>query len=377
MRNGRIFAALALAALTGAAVAPGAAVAQKAKKITYEALADGSGLQITLNPGGGGAQGGGGAITDARVTHKPLAEATGTGISGEEGSQSSASAPPDENPPANGEPFDPVGATDVLQITSDGGTGDAQAEADDGTPSSTSTATFGPSAITAGPDNTVGAAFIVSIGSLSTTSSAKGKGTDVSSTASSTKTTVTFDVLASFLGDLCDDLPEELQEPCETAVGGAEEGSTVTLAQILVSENDVACTWDGEEADATGKGSSLVLSVLGQEPQTINPGQAPQTFGADTELVSTVGAGTFGKETTGGKDSDEDSVNAIAGAAFANLFGGQVEILFSTSSCSISAEIPPDKVLAATGGPVLWYLLGGAALAAAALGVRRFLRHPA
>jgi hypothetical protein len=269
----------------------------------------------------------------------------------------------------------------VLTLSSDGGSGDAQAEAEDGSPSSTSTASFGPSAITAGADNPLASAFAISVSSISTTSLAKGKGTNVSSKATSSKVTIAvtvdFTLLETIDGEsgLCATLTTlnaDVGEACTKAAAG-ESGDEVPYASIEVSPNNAACTWDGETFDATGQGSSITPTILGTALPAIAPGQPPQTIGADTPVAMQLVAGGFGKE------ERDDGVDGIGGAAAISLFGGQALIRLSASSCSVGAALPGDEVkaLAVTGSVVLWYLLGGAVMVAGALGLRRFLHRPA
>ncbi|HVM10975.1 MAG TPA: hypothetical protein VM638_00680, partial [Actinomycetota bacterium] len=348
------------------------------RTISYTAVSDGSGIRITL--GAEGQVDRGGAITGAKVTSKPRSEGFAAGVLGSDEATVSTKAPPD-GPAKTAAGTEGAQTVGPFEVSGHSYEARSKSEAEDGTPSSTNTATFGGLSIGGGAEAPLGA--LVEISPTGTSAGANAKGKNVTSASSSTGFIVTLSLSAVALKEaaeqiqepLCGGLAErnaQLGEVCNAAFSSTEQ--RVEFLRLEIGEGNVACTWDGKTPDAKGSGATVTPFLLGQALPAISPTSEPVTLGVGTPLETTFGAGSFSKETEDAGSNGTDKVDAIAGGAFARLLGGQVDVRSSTSTCSIAAPMSTDEVLAATGSVVLWYLIGGAALVAASLGLRRFLR---
>ncbi|HYH28637.1 MAG TPA: hypothetical protein VEA19_07680 [Actinomycetota bacterium] len=374
-------AALVLPALPAAAQDPA-----RTETITYQAIGEGSGVRITLAPQGSEATEQGGALTEASVDQKPSARALGEGVRGVEQTTVSSSAPPDQDPAAKtGGAFPATGPAGIAQISGDGGSADSKSEAADKSPSAEAVAEFAESEILAG------ALFSakINIGRMATSATAAGTKNrrTVTSGATSGGVDVTVTVSAEAVQQLneaaqsalCTNLSqvpnvgEQLGTQCAELLS-TDEGE-VELMKLEVGEGRATCGWKDEAPSVSGSGSAVKLSFLGVALNQLSNGAA-QTLGAGTPLVSTIGAGAFSAEQpTDGGDNEDDKVSGVAGGAFADLFNKQIQLRFSASSCSISARVNVDEVLAATGGRPLFPIVGGTLLVAAALLLRRSIRR--
>lgn len=384
---------LAAVAVTAMHVQPGGAAPSVTKTYSYAATSEGSGVGITLAPGGQTAQVIGGGFTSARAdlaadgkfTSKGSAEA----VKGNASVSVSSEAPPDSgNKHAQGGALNNAGIPNVLTLSGEAGSADSASEAKDKTPSSTTSATFGATTITAGPSAVLQAK--ISIGAVSTEADAEGKAKEASSTSTSHGVVISLSVEPAALqqldgqanqvqGPLCGGLAQiptvgdELSGACNALFDST--AASVEYATITIGEGNATCTWKDGKPAASGQGATVRLSVLGQQVAELKPGSTPTTVGTGTPLELTVGAGSFvSPEPTDGGFDEDDKVTGTASGAFADLLAKSVRLAFSSSSCAIAAKIATDKVLASTGGTVLPSLLGGAGLIAGAFRLRRFLR---
>jgi hypothetical protein len=106
------------------------------------------------------------------------------------------------------------------------------------------------------------------------------------------------------------------------------------------------------------------------------------TIGEDTPLEITVGAGTESTQVNDDPENQDDEATGLATGAFVELLDNLVELRFSDATCAVagSAVVPiqprgEEPPLPRTGGPVVPLLAAGSALAAAGLGLRRFLKR--
>ncbi len=378
---------VAAAALTALNVQVGVAAGTDA--ISYEAVSDGTGIGITLAPSGQPAQVFGGGITSALANTTPSAKGSAEAVKGNAATSVGTEAPPDGDPKhAEGGSMANRGIPDVLTISGAAGSADSRSEAKDETPSTENLATFGSATVTAGSAAVLQA--VIKVGAVSTDAAADGVAARTTSSSTSSGVVISLSVEPAVLqaldgatnqleGPLCGGLSQlpgvgpQVGSACAALFSST--AASVEYASFTIGEGSATCTWKDATPSATGQGATVVGSILGQKVIDLKPGSTPTTLGAGTPLELTVGAGSFvSPDPTDGDVGENDSVNATASGASLDLLAKNVRFAFSSSSCSLTAKIPPDDVLSNTGGALLPSLLGGAGLVAGAAGLRRFLR---
>jgi hypothetical protein len=376
------------AVLAAASVAPGGAQETEETTITYAAEADTAGVSIAL---GGDAFTFAGALTHSELSSDgPAASGFAEAVSGADPTRADSSAPPDEQSDAASSPQS-GGVPNVIEGTVGAGNAHSESEAEDGTPSTLNTADVGVVQITAGTEAVI--RFDVTISPLSTRSSATAtSSTDIRAAASGEGVLLKATLDAGVLSELPDleelqetfcgglgtvpQVGESLQEQCNELFDNLE-GITgpVVIAEITLGANEVECTWNGRAPGADGSASAARIEVLGEEVVDIAPGEEV-VLGEGTPLEFRAGAGTYSEEVNNGGTEEEDTATARATGGFASLFGGQVEFAIGDSTCGVSGLVTSEPIIPRTGGEMLPVLLGGSALAAAGLSLRRYLRAP-
>lgn len=373
-------------------VGPGSAQSTKQTTIAYEAIADTTGVRITLAPGGNVAQELSGGITSGKVTATPSASGSAEAQKGNANTTAKSEAPPDKQAShKDSVPLQGVGVPNLLVLDGGVGAADSMSEADDGTPTTESSAAFGAATVAAGNQQVLQASL--QIGAVATASSAKAKGVDVVSQATSDGVLVKLTVQAGVLQAVQQQTGTLQQQLCGGLSGLPAIGPTVgttcnTLFQttqdltapveflsIAISDAAATCSWDGQEPAAEGKAAVVSVSVLGQALPAVGSAGAPTVIAQGTPLESTIAAGTLEKLASPASEGEEDAASVTATGPYLELLTKQVQIRFSQSSCSLKGKVTTDEVIAKTGGQILPYLAGGMGLIAAASGIRRFLRR--
>ncbi|HEX2031504.1 MAG TPA: hypothetical protein VHL78_08905 [Actinomycetota bacterium] len=377
----RVVFTVAAGVALAAAAAPAPAQQTTETTTTYAAESSSAGLYVALTPPGEEEPAVAivGAGTEGSVTSDgPAAagQADALALAGESPVQATTSAPPDESDSAES----PIPAIEIPNVGTIGalqGQASSSSEAEDGTPTTENDAGFAGVDIDLalpelGPLGTVGGS--VSVAQASTQADAGApQDTDVAAEAGSSGISVGLDVDISVLEQLCANLPAgPLQDACNSL---AQQDAPV-LADVSVGVSDVRCGWDGESADCDGSGAVVVVELLGQDPVEVAPGQTV-TIPEEGPFLVRASAGAFTEETT----SNPDSASAIATGVSVELLGadpalpGLVTVQLGQSTAAVSGDVEEERVIARTGAPLAPIFLGGSALVAAGLGLRRFLRR--
>ncbi|MGH2723553.1 MAG: hypothetical protein ACRDI0_04665 [Actinomycetota bacterium] len=365
----------------GALAAPAPAQQTTQTTITYAAESASAGLYLAITPPGESepAAAIAGASVEGSITSDgPAAagSADALAILGETPVHAASSAPPDESDSASS----PIPAIDIPGVATIGvlqGEASSSSEAEDGLPSTENAASFSGvtidvGAVDLGPLGTVGGEVTVTEASTSAGAGADAD-TDVGAGAGSSGIALGADVDISLLGELCANLPPgPLQDACNSIAD--QEGPAILDVALGVSE--VSCGWDGDAADCDGSAALAVIELLGQEPITVSPGQTV-TIPEDGPFLVRASAGTFSKETS----QDPDSASGIATGISVELLGsdpalpGLITVQLGQSTAAVSGDVDTERIIPRTGGPVLPILLGGSALVAGGLTLRRYLKR--
>lgn len=376
-----LVAVVALALPVSLFAAPGGA---QAPSVSYAAEADGTGFNLALQ---------GEDVITLSITHAELDSApTVSGLADAfvqlGGARVETSAPPDDAQDTTAGPGT-VGQPGLLEATVGILNASSASEAADGDPSGENNASVASVGVTAGPQGILEA--VAGTGIIETNADVSAEGANVSAVADIPLVTISVSVEASALQTLNDetqlqdtlcpglgDILPVLEETCnglfETATGSQP------VADITVLPSNATCTWDGSTPAADAAGAVASISLLGQEPIIVDVGEAV-TIAEGTPLEITVGAGTESTQVNDDPNNEDDEATGRATGAFVELLDSTVELAFSDATCAVagSAVVPvqprEEPPLPRTGGPVVPLLAAGSALAAAGLGLRRFLKR--
>jgi hypothetical protein len=368
-----------LALAVGAAV-PGGAQSTTVTTIKYAATSSSSGVTFAITAPGQTTPAAGifGAATTAQVSSDgPSAQGSAHALQVLTQSPVSAStkAPPDDEKTANS-PIPVINIPSVASVAALQGSASSKSEAEDESPSTTNTGTFGALGITvAGLPalpvlGTVGGS--VNIAQMKTTSDAAApKATDVSANAVSDGVVISADLDISGLQAVCNLIPiPQLQQACNSLATPAQ------LINVTAGPSDVQCSWDGHNADCDGRAATATVTLAGQAPQTVAPGQEIVIPPTGDQFLVRVRAGTFAETVEG------DEGSAIATGLSVELIGqsranpGLITIAIGQSTAGVNGEVTNVRTTAPTGGGLLPFFLGGSALVVVGYGLRRYLRRP-
>jgi len=366
-------------ALAVAAAIPGGAQTTTVTTIKYAATSSSSGITLAITPPGAPTPAAGvyGAGTTAEVTSDgPSARGTADALSVLTQSPVSATteAPPNAEDAANS-PVPAINIPLVGSVAALQGSANSSSEAADETPSTTNTGTFGALRVTlAGLPTlpvigTVGGS--INVAQMKTTSNAQApKPTNVSANSASDGIVVSADLDISGLTALCDLIPvPQLNQACDSLATPSQ------LINVTAGPSDVECSWDGRNADCDGGAASAVVTLAGQAPVTVAPGQEVTIPPTGEQFLVRVRAGTFSETIDG------DSGSAISSGISIELVGtsranpGLITLAIGQSTAGVNGEIDTERTTAPTGGGLLPFFLGGSALAAAGFGLRRYLKR--
>lgn len=363
--------------LAAAIAVPGGAQPTTRTTIKYAATSSAAGVTFAVTPPGSTSPAAGvfGAATTAEVSSDtPSAKGTADALAVLTQSPVTASteAPPDDEKNANS-PVPVIAIPSVATVAALQGSGHSKSEAADESPSTTNTGTFGALSITvAGLPalpviGTVGGS--INVAKMETTSEAEApKPTNVSANAASDGIVISADLDISGLAAVCNLIPvPQLQQACNSLATPSQ------LINVTAGPSDVECKWDGHNANCEGGAATATVTLAGQAPVTVAPGQTVTIPDADPFLAR-VRAGSFSKAIDG------DQGSAISAGISVELIGqtranpGLITIAIGQSTAGVNGEITTTREpVAPTGGPLLPFFLGGAALAATGVGLRRYL----
>ena len=379
----RGFTRVALVGLAGLALATGAAVPGGAQTTTvttikYAATSSSAGVTFAITPPGSTTPAAGifGAATTAEVTSDgPSAKgrADALNVLNQSPVTATTEAPPDDQKTVNS-PVPAIAIPAVANVGALQGSATSTSEAADETPSTTNTGTFGALSINlAGLPalpviGTVGGS--VNVAQMKTQSSAEApKPTKVSANASSDGIVVSADLDISGLAAVCGLIPiPQLQQACNSLATPSQ------LINVTTGTSDVECSWDGHNAECDGGAATATVTLGGQAPQTVAPGQTVTIPDADPFLVR-VRAGDFEESVQG------DQGSAISAGISVELIGqtranpGLITLAIGQSTAGVNGEITVDRETARTGGGLLPFFVWGSALAVMGLGLRRYLKR--
>lgn len=373
-----LIASAALVIAVGVAV-PGGAQPTTVTTIKYAATSSTAGITFAITPPGSTtpAAGVSGAATTAEVSSDgPSAKGKADALNVVTASPVTASteAPPDDEKTANS-PVPVITVPSVASVAALQGSAKSTSEAADDSPSTTNTGTFGALSISvAGLPalpviGTVGGS--INIAQMKTNASAEApKPTNVSGKASSDGVVISADLDISGLSAVCGLIPiPQLQQACNSLATPSQ------LINITAGPSDAECSWDGRNAECDGGAATATVTLAGQAPQTVAPGQTVTIPDADPFLVR-VRAGSF-EETVAG-----DQGSAISAGLSVELIGqtranpGLITLAIGQSTAGVNGEITTEREpVAPTGGGLLPFFLGGSAVAAVGYGLRRYLRR--
>ena len=371
--------ASAALALAVAAAVPGGAQPTTVTTIKYAATSSSSGVTFAVTPPGETTPAAGvfGAATTAEVSSDgPSAKGTADALAvlTESPVTATSEAPPDEPETTAGSPIPVIVIPGLGTVAPLQGTASSVSEAEDESPSTSSTGTFGALDISlAGLPSlpvlgTVGGS--VRIAQMKTTSAAQApKPTNVSANAASDGVVISADLDISGLSAVCTLIPvPQLQDACNSLATPAQ------LVNITAGPSDVECSWDGRKADCDGGAATATVTLAGQAPQTVAPGQTVTIPDADPFLVR-VRAGSFEETVEGAQGS------AISAGISVELIGqtranpGLITLAIGQSTAGVNGEITTERTTAPTGGGLLPFFFGGSALAVVGYGLRRYLKR--
>jgi hypothetical protein len=365
-------------ALAVAAAIPGGAQTTTVTTIKYAATSSSSGITLAVTPPGSPTPAAGvfGAGTSAEVTSDgpgATGKADALAVLTQSPVTATTKAPPNDEKSANS-PVPAINIPSVGSVAALQGSASSASEAEDESPSTTNTGTFGALRIalaglpTLPVIGTVGGS--INVAQMKTTSDAQApKPTNVSANAVSDGVVVSADLDISGLSAVCDLIPiPQLNQACDSLATPSQ------LISVTAGPSDVECSWDGRNADCDGGASTAVVTLAGQAPVTVAPGQTVTIPDADPFLIR-VRAGSF-QETL-----DGDSGSAISAGLSVELIGqtranpGLITLAIGQSTAGVNGEIDTERTTAPTGGGLLPFFLGGSALATAGFGLRRYLKR--
>jgi hypothetical protein len=365
-------------ALAVAAAIPGGAQTTTVTTIKYAATSSSSGITLAVTLPGAPTPAAGvfGAGTSAEVTSdgpSATGKADALAVLTQSPVTATSKAPPDEENTANS-PVPVINIPSVGSVAALQGSANSASEAADETPSTTNTGTFGALGITLvglptlPVIGTIGGS--INVAQMKTTSAAQApKPTNVSANAASDGIVISADLDISGLSAVCGLIPvPQLQQACNSLATPSQ------LINVTAGPSDVECSWDGRNADCDGGAASAVVTLAGQAPVTVAPGQTVTIPDADPFLVR-VRAGSFSETLDG------DSGSAISSGISVELIGqtranpGLITLAIGQSTAGVNGEIDEERTTAPTGGGLLPFFLGGSALATAGYGLRRYLKR--
>ncbi len=366
--------------LAVAAAVPGGAQTTTVTTIKYAATSSSTGVTLAITPPGSPTAAAGvfGAGTSAEISSDgPSAKGKADALSVLTQSPVTATteAPPDAEKTANS-PVPAINIPSVGSVAALQGSASSTSEAEDETPSTTNAGTFGALRISlAGLPalpviGTVGGS--VNVAQMRTTSAGEApKPTNVAADSSSDGVVVSADLDISGLSAVCNLIPvPALQQACNSLATPSQ------LINITAGPSDVVCSWDGHNADCDGGASSATVTLAGQAPVTVAPGQEVVIPPTGEQFLIRVKAGTFSETVEG------DQGSAISTGISVELIGttranpGLITLAIGQSTAGVNGEITTERTTAPTGGGLLPFFLGGSALAAAGYGLRRYLKRP-
>lgn len=348
--------------------------------ISYAAKSSAAGLTVALTPPGatGPAAGVFGASTNAEITSdgpKATGKADALAVLTQSPVSASTTAPPDSDKTATS-PIPALTVPGVGSLAALQGTANSKSEAEDGLPSTDNASTFTATslsipALPALPVlGTIGGGVTIGAAESKATAGAT-KETQTASSAATTGISIRADLDVSGLSAICSVLPAgPLRDACNSLATPAQ------VVNVAVGPSNVDCTWNGVTADCTGAAAVATVTLAGQAPQTVSPGQTV-TIPPTGPFLVRVKAGAFNKTTA----ENPDSASGIASGISVELIGqdpaqaGLLTVAIGQATASLSGEITQREVIAATGGPLLPAFAGGAVLVTGAVGLRRFLRR--
>lgn len=376
----RVVLAVAAGIVLAALAVPAPAQQTTETTTSYAAESSSAGLYLAVTPPGDEEPAVAilGAGTEGSITSDgPAAagQADVLAVGGESPVQATTSAPPDETNSAQS-PIDAI-VTEVATIGALQGEASSASEAEDGLPSTENYAGFTGVGIDLGlpelgPLGTVGGSVTVAAASTRADAAAPAD-TDVSAEAGASGLAIGLDLDISALEELCANLPAgPLQDACNSV---GQQGAPV-LADVSLGVSEVSCGWDGDASDCDGSAALVVIELLGQDPVEVAPGQTV-TIPEEGPFLIRASAGSFAEENT----PDSDSASAIATGVSVELLGadpalpGLLTVQLGQSTAAVSGNVEEESVIARTGAPLAPIFIGGSALVAAGLGLRRFLRR--
>jgi hypothetical protein len=371
--------ATAAVALATAVAIPGGAQPTTVTTIKYAATSSTAGITFAITPPGSTTPAAGifGAASTAEVSSDgPSAKgrADALNVLNQSPVTASTEAPPDDEKTQNS-PVPVINVPGVASVAALQGSAKSTSEAADESPSTVNTGTFGALSISvAGLPalpviGTVGGS--INVAQMKTDASATApKPTNVSGNASSDGIVISADLDISGLSAVCGLIPiPQLQQACNSLATPSQ------LINVTAGPSDVECSWDGHNAECDGGAATATVTLAGQAPQTVAPGQTVTIPDADPFLVR-VRAGNFEEAVEG------DQGSAISAGISVELIGqsranpGLITLAIGQSTAGVNGEITTEREpVAPTGGGLLPFFLGGSAVAAAGYGLRRYLRR--
>ena len=366
-------------ALAVAAAIPGGAQTTTVTTIKYAATSSSSGITLAITPPGAPTPAAGvfGAATSAAITSDgpgATGKADALAVLTQSPVTATTKAPPDDQKTANS----PIPAINIPSLGSVGalqGSATSDSEAEDDTPSTTNTGTFGVLRVSlAGLPalpviGTVGGS--VNVAQMKTTSEAQApKPTNVSADAISDGIVVSADLDISGLSAVCSQIPvPQLQQACNSLATPSQ------LINVTAGPSDATCSWDGRNADCDGEASTAVVTLAGQAPVTVRPGQEVSIPPTGEQFLVRVKAGTFSETVDGDQGSAISTGISVELIGTARANPGLITLAIGQSTAGVNGEITTERTTAPTGGGLLPFFLGGSALAAAGYGLRRYLKR--
>jgi hypothetical protein len=367
-------------ALAVAAAIPGGAQTTTVTTIKYAATSSSSGITLAITPPGSTTAAAGvfGAGTSAGVSSdgpSATGKADALAVLTQSPVTATTKAPPDDEKTANS-PVPVINIPSVGSIAALQGSATSSSEAEDETPSTTNTGTFGALRVTlAGLPTlpvigTVGGS--INIAQMKTTSAAEApKPTNVVAGASSDGVVISADLDISGLAAVCNLIPiPQLQQACNSLATPAQ------LINITAGPSDVECSWDGRNADCDGGATTATVTLAGQAPVTVSPGQEVSIPPTGEQFLVRVRAGTFSETLDGDQGSAISTGLSVELVGTARANPGLITLAIGQSTAGVNGEIDTERTTAPTGGGLLPFFLGGSALAAAGYGLRRYLKRP-
>ena len=366
--------------LAVAAAIPGGAQPTTVTTIKYAATSSSSGVTLAITAPGQTSPAAGvfGASTSAEVSSDgPSAKgkADALAVLTQSPVTASSEAPPDEPEKTANSPVPAITIPGVGQIAALQGSASSASEAEDDSPSTTNTGTFGVLRVSlAGLPalpvlGTVGGS--VNVAQMKTTSAAEApRPTRVSASAASEGVVISADLDISGLAAVCGLIPlPQLQNACNSLATPAQ------LINITAGPSDATCSWDGRNAECDGGAATATITLAGQAPITVAPGQEVTIPPTGEQFLVRVRAGTFTEAVEGDQGSAISTGLSIELIGTARANPGLVTLAIGQSTAGVNGEITTERTTAPTGGPLLPYFLGGSALAVLGYGLRRYLRR--